>query len=29
MHFIPKNSEEYMGLDRGNPRIVAKITVLD
>lgn len=29
VNFIPKNSEEYMGLDRANPRIVARVTVLD
>lgn len=29
VNFIPRNSEEYMGIDRLNPRIVAKVTVLD
>ena len=29
VHFIPCYSARYMGIDRKNPRIVAKITVLD
>ena len=29
VHFIPAYSVKYAGIDRKNPRIVAKITVLD
>lgn len=29
VHFIKSSSEIYMGIDKENPRIVAKITVLD
>lgn len=29
VNFIVSNSEKYCGIDKGNPRIVAKVTVLD